>query len=58
MADQWKGEEHRFKYILDVNVGTGDALNRIMDRIPKNVKVTGIDTSKHFVSTAKELFLS
>ncbi|KAL4492944.1 hypothetical protein ABPG72_020723 [Tetrahymena utriculariae] len=56
MADQWKGNEKNFKRILDIGVGTGHPLYSIIDRIPKNVQVTGIDIDTNYIPAAKKIF--
>jgi len=44
------------KTILDVGTGTGHALSSILDKLPQDTKVFGVDIDKHYVQAAQKRF--
>jgi len=47
---------HKIKSILDVGTGTGVALSSIINNIPRETQITGIDIDKHYVQAAQKKF--
>ena len=44
------------KNLLDIGVGTGTALNQIINEIPENVKVLGVDIDENYVRYCQKMF--
>ncbi|KAM3146655.1 hypothetical protein pb186bvf_001185 [Paramecium bursaria] len=44
------------KSILDVGIGTGHPMRQIIDRIPRHVRVVGIDIDKNYLRNAVRTF--
>lgn len=49
-------QKNKIGYMLDVGVGTGQGLFSIIDQIPKDTKVLGIDIDKNYIQASQKLF--
>ncbi len=56
MMDILEKEDAKLQKILDVGVGTGHPLYSIIDRIPQNCQVKGIDIDRNYILAAKKIF--
>lgn len=56
MAHILENRINSFKRVLDVGVGTGLPLSKVLHSFPKDVKVLGIDIDKLYVQQTQKLF--
>lgn len=56
MAHIMENRMQSIKSVLDVGVGTGLPLSRVLPNFPKDVQVLGIDIDKLYVQETKKLF--
>jgi len=56
LFDKMQPRLDKYKRILDVGTGTGEALFSIIDRFPKDTQVVAIDIDKNYIKKATELF--
>jgi SAM-dependent methyltransferase len=49
VADRLESRKNRIGKILDVGIGTGHPMKQIIDRIPKETRVVGIDIDRNYL---------
>ncbi len=49
VADRMELKKSKINSILDVGIGTGHPMKQIINRIPKDTKVVGIDIDKNYL---------
>ena len=54
LFDRMEPRLDKYKKILDVGTGTGEALYSIIDRFPKDTQVVAIDIDKNYIKKATE----
>jgi len=56
LFDRMQPRLEKYKKILDVGTGTGEALYSIIDRFSKDTQVVGIDIDANYIKRAQNLF--